>query len=154
MSALPGYFRSAPQPGAPMVKSPSLPSAVDHAPESEARMMFNSFGLMSSSFICLTMAMTSGGVGTISTASGLALLACSSIDEKSVEPGAYCASTATSKPACEPACCFQPVAISVPQSVRSAKIATFAGLGLSVSIRSKMALVNEGDFGNGENRYL
>src|SRR5207302_9197991 len=49
MSALPGNLRSAPHPGAPMVKSPSLPNAVDHAPESDARMMLSNFGLTSSS---------------------------------------------------------------------------------------------------------
>ena len=154
MSALPANFRSAPQPGAPTVKSPSFPSAVDQAPESEARMMLKSFGLTSNSFICLTIAMPSGGVGTISTASGFALLAFNSIDEKSVEPGAYCSSTTTSKPLCDCACCFQPFCISAPQSVFSAKIATRAGFGFSVSIRSKIALVSRGDFGNGENRYL
>src|SRR5207248_11728249 len=154
MSALPGNFRSAPQPGAPMVKSPSLPSAVDHAPESEARMMLTSFGLTSNSFICLTMAMPSGGVGTISTASGLALLALSSIDEKSVEPGAYCSSTTISYPPCDCACCFQPLSISVPQSVFSAKMAILAGFGFRVSARSNRAVVSDGDLGKGENRYL
>ena len=59
-------------------------------------MMLISLGLTSSSFICLTMAIPSGGVGTIKIASGLAVLALSSIDEKSLEPGAYCSSTAIS----------------------------------------------------------
>src|SRR2546426_9049664 len=47
------------------------------------------FGLRPSSFICLTIVIPSGGVGSPSTRSALALLALRIRSEKSLAPGAY-----------------------------------------------------------------
>ena len=61
----------------------------DHTGGSAARMKRLTLALKSSSFICLTMVMLSGGDGSARTVSAPADLAFKIKSEKSFEPGAY-----------------------------------------------------------------
>jgi len=88
-SLTPGYFTALCQPGASMTKSPSLARFLDQTGGSGARMKRVILGLKSSSFICLTIVIPSGGVGRAKTASALAALALRIMSEKSLAPGAY-----------------------------------------------------------------
>ena len=115
--------------------------------------MSRSFGLRSSSCICLTSAIPSGGVGSANTASAFSALAFRIRSEKSLAPGAYSPWATMLYPASLPAAA-KAAAISMPQSVFSWKTATRLGrsaAGIDVSMGTSCWAMS-GDFQKGEKR--